>query len=128
MMGEKMNMKPDLVKLTRLWQKRLNLTHWNIAVRYHRTHEHRNVAGRCTFVQQTLEARISVLDPIDWTDDTFVQDIEQIVVHELLHLWFCPVQPDSAAREDVCFEQAINTVASALVTQHRAGVKARSRA
>lgn len=111
--------KPDLVKLSRLWQKRLKLTHWTLAVRYHRAHECPDDAGRCSFVQRTLQARISIVDPIDWPDDVFLQDVEQVLVHELLHLWFCAVQPEESNREMICFEQEIDTVAAALVAAAR---------
>jgi hypothetical protein len=65
------------------------------------------------------EAVVSILDPVDYPPDSaWEQDMEQVLVHELLHLHF----PEPEGNDlHMLYEQGVQMTALALVDLKRQG-------
>jgi len=103
-----------------VWQKRLNLEDWNIAVVVARATELKpKTLGNIHWDLDKKTAIIRVLDPADYKLPLpeMLQDMEFTVVHELIHLDFAPVLSDlqrsEANRRQE--EHAVNHMAEALL-------------
>jgi hypothetical protein len=103
------------------WQKRLRLQDWLITTRIARNKDvSANSQGHCSWVINKKMATILILDPIDYPTDTmFKQDMEQTLVHELLHLHFAPFDDETDTPKEVAIEQAVDCIAYGLVQLHR---------
>ncbi len=80
-----------------VWQKRLNLQDWSIAVVVSRATELKpKTLGNIHWDLEKKTAVIRVLDPADYRLDPreMLQDMEFTVVHELIHLGLAPVLSD----------------------------------
>lgn len=105
------------------WQENLRLRDWIIKVTIKRQREmsQSNRLGEVEFNIYTKTAMISVLDPIDY-DDWGKQDMENTLVHELLHLHFSEINYHFGGQEDVYSvleEQAIESIAHGLIKTER---------
>jgi hypothetical protein len=118
----------DLRRWCRQWQRRLRLGLWRIKIKFARSREMTNGDGSISWGQaQTLEehgeARVKILDPDDYKDNQGRREIEETLVHELLHVLWQPVlrddKPGANQAKDIAIEQAINILASLLVAQQR---------
>ncbi len=111
-------------RLLEYWQRQLRLQDWWIQVKIARGNGLNlpaGVQGRCSWTLQRREAFIRILDPIDWDRDcVYPQDMEETLVHELLHLHFAPFDTFKAeGHKDIASEQAINAIAHSLVSLKR---------
>jgi hypothetical protein len=103
-----------------VWQKRLNLQGWDIAVVASRATELKpKTVGNIHWDREKKTAVIRVLDPADYSvpfDET-LRDIEFTVVHELIHLEMVPVLSDLQRTEENRREEehAVNHMAEALL-------------
>lgn len=111
--------RPNLAKIANKWRKRLGLHNWSVAISYQRRCYMDEKAGRVNFVRSNMCATIDIIDPVDWPIGPHEEDTEQTVVHELLHLVWDAVTPDSDGETHIQFEQAINLTAAALVNADR---------
>ena len=108
-----------------LWQKRLNLQDWNIALLVSRASELKpKTLGNIHWDSDKKTAVLRVLDPADYklAFNEMLQDVEFTVVHELIHLELSPVlsplqRNDANRREE---EHAVNHMAEALLKLDRA--------
>ena len=116
--------------LCREWQERLGLLHWHINLRIERHFNMPdNIWGNCSWTLSTLKATIKILHPEDYDPDLEgldERDMEQILVHEILHLHFAPFDEtpkDSdgnfASSRGIMQEQAIEQISQALVNLKR---------
>jgi hypothetical protein len=114
----------ELKRLCETWQKLLRLSDWNIKIRYARSREMLDEEsasigwGRCTLNENHKRAEVLVLHPDDYMDDEGRMEIEQTVVHELLHVSLHGI----AGHDDVVErveEQHINLIAELLVFLYR---------
>lgn len=100
------------------WQKVLCLQDWGVKVKISRARE-LNGEGLLGQVKTNIEhrrAEISLLDPIDHDPVRQISyDMEETLVHELLHLHFDPFLAKDGTPELTAQEQAINAIAVALV-------------
>lgn len=100
------------------WQHVLHLDAWDIRIKLCRQSEmlDPNVQGENNWTLATRQSVIHVLDPVDYPADTeFEQDMEQTVVHELLHLHFDPFEPeDDMGLAYLAMEQTIELLARVL--------------
>jgi len=107
------------------WTRILRLQDWNIDISVKRERDMFTAAvGGCVnFHFEKRHAIIQILDPIDFDPDTPCkpdQDMEQTLVHELLHLHLTQWKEDHKPFE----EQAIHAIAQALILLDRArGIK-----
>jgi hypothetical protein len=103
-----------------VWQKRLNLQDWNVALEVVRSTELRpKTLGNIRWDAEKKTALIRVLDPADYrlTYQEMLDDMEFTVVHELIHLEMSPVlshfaRSDADRSEE---EHAVNHMADALL-------------
>lgn len=112
----------ELQALCGVWQRRLRLQDWIVEVQVVRARDmdtdgdHGNSLWNLT----SRRAIIRLLDPIDYAPDGQVPyDQEHTLVHELLHIYFalCDTKPDTPER--TAQEQAIDSIAGALVALAR---------
>jgi hypothetical protein len=107
-----------------VWQKRLKLQDWNIALVVSRASELKpKTLGNIHWDTDKKTAILRVLDPADYKlpFNEMLQDIEFTVVHELIHLELSPVlsplqRNDANRREE---EHAVNHMADALLKLDR---------
>ena len=108
--------------LCRKWQEILKLNDWRVVVELARESEF-SVPDRAGEVFITLskgEALIRLLDPFIPTEDClFPYDMEQTLVHELLHLHFTTFEPKDDDLKYAFWELAIDRLATILVELHR---------
>lgn len=107
-----------------VWQKRLNLQDWNIAVEMTRASGLKpKTLGNIHWDLDKKTAVIRVLDPADYhmSFQDMLNDMEFTVVHELIHLELSPVlsplsRSDANRHEE---EHAVNQMADALLKLDR---------
>lgn len=104
------------------WQKVLRLQDWGIKVRLARARDLMEYGdlGQCQWNNEHKRAEILILDPNDYDPGRQIPyDMEQTLVHELLHLHFSLFMAKDETPEATAQEQAINAMATALVTLKR---------
>lgn len=107
------------------WQGRLCLTEWDIAVKIVRRSEFGEEDNQAdiTYNKLSAQAIIRILDPIDWDNDLFNQDMEKALVHELLHLMWHDFEPaDEKSLERVLWHRRLETTARIMVMLKRSGL------
>lgn len=120
-------MKPNLPALVALWQERLRLRDWRLTVSYEP-----NLAagdgspcyGLCSPFVDAKEARIYLRDPDESNDGIPPHDVEETLVHELLHLHFAPLAENTSAGV-AAEEQAVWAITSAISQMKDLGARAR---
>lgn len=101
------------------WQKILGLQNWNIVckvVRGHEFSEPHELQGQNRYNYSMRYALITLLNPFDHVDENFAYDMEQTLIHELLHAVMAPLDvffPDDQAHLHLHLEQIINQLATA---------------
>lgn len=106
------------------WQKRLRLQDWIIEVRIVRGREmDDDYAAQVNWILPKKMATISILDPVDYPPDLMSeQDMENDLVHELLHLHLAPIHEHygNECQKYITFEeQAIESIAFGLIDAER---------
>lgn len=108
------------------WTVRLRLQHWDIYFEVVSEDEMPGKIGQIQVTPSSLHAHISILDEegrkafTSIVEDNYAYNIEDTIVHELLHLWFNPLCPADAEPEKLCaMEQAIVRITSALTQTDR---------
>lgn len=97
----------------RYWQALLGLAHWNIDVRVVRGAEIEDNRGRIDYDPVGEAAVMRLKDPMDY-QGYFPCDLEETIVHELLHLIF-----DKSTTGGDEYEQALDRTARVLVSLDR---------
>lgn len=107
------------------WQKVLRLSDWVISAKITRERDFSRGgrAGEIEWVIHNKTAAVRMLDSVDYPEGLIEdQDMEQTLVHELLHLHLAPIRYNYGNNEDVYEifeEQAIDSIATALVRVSR---------
>jgi hypothetical protein len=111
----------ELQKLGSYWQEKLGLSHWQIAVRIARARDLPEETDGCNDYQlETESAAISILDPVDYPEGPFEQDMEITLVHELLHIPMGYIaNPEKESLEHIHLESTISRLARLLVMLKR---------
>lgn len=107
------------------WQGRLCLTEWDIALKIVRRSEFGEEDNQAdiTYNKLSAQAIIRILDPIDWDNELFNQDMEKALVHELLHLMWHEFEPaDEESWEHVLWHRRLETTARIMVMLKRGGL------
>jgi hypothetical protein len=111
----------ELQELCAEWQKRLGLSYWKITANFARHYEFDDDSeAKATYIMGQEKAIIKVMSPNDY-NSLYPQDIEESLVHELIHILYAPLAPDGgfSGIQQTFEEQFINRTASALVTLKR---------
>lgn len=107
------------------WQKVLRLQDWDVKCFIARADDLDGdyTAGEVDWTYMNKQAVIRVVDPQDWPDDTnWDQDMEETLVHELLHLHAATFDTfKRGGAKHAGLEQMIVAVSEALVALHRGG-------
>lgn len=101
-----------LRRLTKLWQKRLKLQDWKLDVRFAADMADTS-AGECWWHPDNRTAEIHILPPHIIEDD-----IEETLVHELLHVLYEGHAWNTEDSLSVHQERAHNQAAAALVSAY----------
>lgn len=116
---------PDrLEELLEEWKSILHLGQWDIELRRSRQVDflEGDNQGEITFNRVECQAIVRILDPIDWVDTPFKQDMEKTLVHELLHLIYADFEPeDSNSLQYTLWHRSIDSMARVLVSLKRKG-------
>ena len=106
----------QLKTLAKLWQSRLQLTHWAIKVSFKSAKEMGDKVGGVQYMPEHATAYIEILKTRDRKekDDT----IEEDIIHELLHLVISGHR-SKQEKYDELFERGINAIATALVKGYK---------
>ena len=111
----------ELENLCWEWQVRLRLQDWDVKLRFARAYEIDGADARNVFQRNYKTSSIKIVSAEDIDPSRLHQpDVEQSLVHELLHLHFASIDNFSGA-ELVIFEQAIDLIAWGLVNAKRGG-------
>lgn len=115
----------ELKKLCAFWQNQLKLNNWRIAIGIERKTAFNNSqsTGEIDYVLPLGQAIIKVLDPLDYPNSPFKQDMEITLVHELLHLYFAPFAPLNNTLEHDFMENTIEQLANILVAMKRTNIQ-----
>lgn len=113
----------DAMTSCKEWQKILRLQDWIVSTSIERGRDFNleKSQGECSWNIQTKLAKIRVLDPSDYPPGSMIeQDMEQTLVHELLHLHYAPFDNfNYDSLENTALEQSIDSIAMALVNLKR---------
>lgn len=116
----------ELKKLCSFWQNQLKLNNWRIIVGIKNLTEFNNKQSlsEIEFVSALNKAVIKILDPSDYPQSPFEQDMEISLVHELLHLHFALFEPKSDdLLEFLIMESTIEQLANILVEMKRTNMQ-----
>jgi hypothetical protein len=106
------------------WQSRLKLDDWKIEARFVRSADLRpNTLGNVKWDRDKKTATIRILDPADYDLPAarIPSDVENTIVHELVHIRLCSLPAD---RKDPKVEEAVvNPIVDALLETERRGQK-----
>ncbi len=80
-----------------------------------------DASGVCKWTQSLALAEIELIDPIDFHKRAQPYDMEVVLVHELLHLHFAPIDncKPTDDLEEIMLERAIEHIAKALIETKR---------
>lgn len=112
----------ELQALCKEWQEILGLQHWYVQVRVVRRFEIGDIdQARVYYKVRKQQAVIRVLAHCDWDPATVIpQDMEQCLVHELLHVFFAEIDTfDEGSLLDDLMEQRVEGLSKSLVALKR---------
>ena len=112
-----------LEELLEQWKSILHLEQWDISLRIRRQKDflEGDNQGEITFNRVERQAVIHILDPIDWVDIPFNQDMEETLVHELLIIYADFEPEDSDSLQYILWHRIIDSMARVLVYLKRKG-------
>lgn len=104
------------ISLVNLWKHRLGLLEWDVVVYIHDEDESSQARGSIYWNFETLEARLGLTHPMLFSRTAIgLIPLEEIIVHELLHLVFHGVKAKEDSHRGVLFEQGLNRTMRALI-------------
>lgn len=71
--------------------------------------------GCTSFLHESHQAIVQMLDPVDFDNDLFSYDYEKTLVHELLHLRFSDLENSGDPLRDKLTHQLIDDLARAFI-------------
>lgn len=113
-----------LEELLEEWKSILHLEQWDIEliISQQKNFLGGDSQGEITFNKVECSAIIRILDPVDWVNIPFNQDMEMTLVHELLHIIYADFEPeDSNSLQYTLWHRSIDSTARALVSLKRKG-------
>jgi hypothetical protein len=110
----------SLSQWCRWWRDALGMSDWVLDVRFARLSELDGAYGRSSYKSSMKSANICLIANIDADDADHNFDIEQTLVHELLHCKLWHFNRDGAGEvESILEEQVIDTLAWSCVNLRR---------
>lgn len=104
------------------WKEVLGLQPWDIRATFERAGNLDGYHAKVTYKPEKELAILRVMDPIDWHDIPWPQDVEASIVHELLHILLWPLDyMESGPLSETHTEQIIERLTRALVNLRRYG-------
>ena len=117
----------ELQEKLKTWQKRLRLQDWIIKVHIVRGRDMKleECQAEVSWTIAKKTATVRIIDPLDYPSDvTDPQDMENSLIHELLHLHLAPITGgDVDGVFHIAEEQAIESITSGIISCIREGVK-----
>ena len=109
--------KEELEERLVYWQEKLRLRDWMIQINIKREQDFTTSDSNAEILYNlsNKSAFISMMDPVDF-DDLLPQDMEWLLIHELLHLHFAPMDNN---RNRTSIEQGIESITYGLVQLER---------
>lgn len=107
-------------ELLKKWQKRLNLQDWCIVIEINckpSDFVNQNCCGECDWQEVNKTAVIRLLDPDCYGERVLPYDIEEVLVHELLHAKFCFIDNSGNVLQDRLLHSLIEELARAFVSK-----------
>jgi hypothetical protein len=105
------------------WKKILRLQDWEININIEREKNMllEGTEGTCSWDISNKRAQIQILDSIDYDEDfIWKQDMEETLVHELLHLHYGTFENfERGTQENTMMEQSIVIISKALINLKR---------
>lgn len=103
------------------WRKMLHLEDWEIRFKWSVRADDlpENVCGSTNYVFERKMAVVAMMNEVDYTNELFPYDYEQVLVHELLHLKFAAIDDSENALQNKLVHQLIDDVAKWLVNASR---------
>lgn len=108
-------MKPDLQALLAEWKPIIGVSDWRIGIEYVSDLPDGAIAV-CSPLWDYLEAKIAIVDP-----DVQAHDVEETLVHELVHLPLAPLNTQPGTWERAMEERAVESIARGLISVKRGG-------
>lgn len=108
---------PILDAMVQKWAKILRLQDWDVTIRMvdKKDLTLEGVAGEISWNREHQQAEIQILDPSQIGANTVQADVEETIIHELMHLHASPFDEfESGTPEYYALELFINRVAQAL--------------
>lgn len=108
------------------WQRALGLECWSIKLRRvrHWDMPTPDAVGSASYELSNRSGSVQLLEPFDYPDSITEVDEEQVIVHELLHFVFAPVQEGigkaTSIEKALFIEQPVDLLAKLLVALRRA--------
>lgn len=114
----------EMRKLCALWQRRLRLQDWNVRLLIKSADD---IDGSFARIRPQLDAKCAILNVCEPGDHSSLdlqmigeRDVEEDIVHELLHLHCEPFSPeDHDSLEYQAIEQAVGVLANCIVRLSR---------
>lgn len=104
------------------WQKVLGVQDWDVkcCIKRSRDMNMQEAQAECQWTIQNKQATINICDPVDYPPHEWEQDMEDSLVHELMHLHCAPFDDfERFSAEDTALEQMIVKTSGALIRLKR---------
>lgn len=108
----------EATRLFEKWRKILHLEAWDIKFQWcvrGRDMNLQDCMGCTSFLHESHQAIVQMLDPVDFDNDLFSYDYEKTLVHELLHLRFSDLENSGDPLRDKLTHQLIDDLARAFI-------------
>lgn len=108
----------EATRLFEKWRKILHLEAWDIKFQWcvrGRDMNLQDCMGSTSFLHESHQAIVQMLDPVDFDNDLFSYDYEKTLVHELLHLRFSDLENSGDPLRDKLTHQLIDDLARAFI-------------
>jgi hypothetical protein len=107
----------DLKARRDYWQEILRLQDWDVPLRVCRSYamKREDCLAYIEVYENKREAHITFLDPSDYDPDGWPQEeLEQSLIHELIHLHLWAFNPEEDTPQWTAMEQAVHSLAQAV--------------
>lgn len=100
------------------WVSVLHLESWDIKFQWKVRERDMNLRESCgctTYLHQSRQAIVQMMDPVDFSNALFGYDYEKTLVHELLHIKFADLDDSGDPLRDKLTHQMVDDLAKAFV-------------